>query len=131
MRVLLVEDHVMILDNMAVVLSQYGWFPVRTTSAEDALTFLQKSPKPEVILADLYLEGMTGLDLLRQVRANPEWADIPFILTTAASDHDCDKLRTEFFDKLNGQRIMRKPFTQNELIANVEEVTGLKGVTKV
>jgi CheY-like chemotaxis protein len=94
--VLYVEDD---LDHAELVqrsLSQhaFGTSIVHIEDGEAALDYLsridaQKAPRPELILLDLRLPKVDGLEVLRTVKTNPRLSDIPVVvLTTSASDGD-------------------------------------------
>jgi two-component system cell cycle response regulator DivK len=80
--VLVVDDNT---DNLVLTrfLLEAGGFNVQTAEdAEQALEVL-KTYHPLLILMDLQLPGMDGLELTRQLRANPVWSDVIIVALTA------------------------------------------------
>jgi CheY-like chemotaxis protein len=79
---------------------------------------LARERSPTAIIMDINLPGLSGLDALRSLRAQPETAGIPVIaLTAAASDHDKRTgIRAGFYQYLT------KPVQVDELIAALERV---------
>jgi CheY-like chemotaxis protein len=77
---------------------------------------LARGHQPEVILMDINLPGMSGLDALRALRAAPETRDIPVIaLTAAASERDKQRgVDAGFY------RYITKPVKVDELVAALE-----------
>ena len=78
--ILLVEDEPLIREAFALRLSERGYQVTTATSAEEGLAALRTSP-PDILLLDIVMPGMSGLDLLREIRASE--LDIPVILLTA------------------------------------------------
>lgn len=80
--VLLVEDNEMNRDMLSRRLSKRGYI---VEIAEDGETALEKTPlvHPDIILMDLSLPKMDGLEATRQLKGNPETKEIPIIVLTA------------------------------------------------
>jgi putative two-component system response regulator len=53
-----------------------------------ALAIARAAPQPDVILLDIMMPGMSGLEVMRQLQADPNTKDIPVIFTTALDGHD-------------------------------------------
>ena len=80
--ILAIDDNAASLKLMAVLLRSEG-FDVRTAvSAADALAQLEQW-RPDLILTDLQLPDVHGLDLLRRLKAEPRWHAIPVVAVTA------------------------------------------------
>jgi CheY-like chemotaxis protein len=94
--------------------------------AEDGLAFLRQEgerftvcPRPDLILLDLGLPGMSGRDMLAEVRADPALATIPVVVQTGNDD---DKTLVETLG-LGAHEFVSKPITVHQLLAVVEYVT--------
>src|ERR1017187_7492345 len=83
-RVLVVDDNPVNLKITAALIRKGGGLADTAATAEVALEQLAGSP-PDLIVTDLRLPGMDGLDLTRAVKKNPAWQHIPVILLTG--DH--------------------------------------------
>ena len=61
---------------------------VQTSTADEAMAYLRdsRSVRPTVIIADASTEGSDGLDVLRQVKADPQLSAIPVIIVAPSSD---------------------------------------------
>lgn len=82
--VLIVDDDQGIASGVEVILNRQGYRTLRAARAEDAVRLMAET-RPDLVLSDLEMPGMTGLDLARHLRADPATRGIPFILATAAS----------------------------------------------
>jgi CheY-like chemotaxis protein len=85
MNILIVEDDATELKLVSVVLSSDGHCVSGHRSAEEAMTEIRASV-PQVILLDLKLPGMNGLDLARRLKADPATRDVPIVAVTAAPE---------------------------------------------
>lgn len=90
-RVLVVEDNpinALLLEHM---LNHWGYEVINCSDGPSALTWLAAN-RPILILMDVHLPGMDGLELTQRIRQKSEWADIPIVATTAlARPRDRDR----------------------------------------
>jgi two-component system, cell cycle response regulator DivK len=89
--ILVVEDNERNLKLLRDVL-EYAGYDVRVArTAEDGITLAVKEP-PDLVLMDLQLPGINGMEALRLLRGNPRTADIPVVAVTAqAMKHDRER----------------------------------------
>src|SRR6218665_4219632 len=112
--VLIVEDNADLLSFMvSVVETQYT--VVTATTGEEAITQAIEH-MPNLILSDLMMPSMDGIELTARVKSDERTSHIPVILLTAKSDHQ---------SKLTGLRAgaddyLTKPFSTEELIVRIE-----------
>ena len=119
--VLLVEDDEATREIMARTLEQSNWTVSEAGNGREALDGLAKH-KPRLILLDLMMPVMDGFDFLLEMRANPEWQDIPVIVLTAKD------LTEEDRRLLSGrvEQIVEKGACDHEQLAKlVRQVAGL------
>ena len=114
MDILVAEDDRDIADLIAHYFSRAGWRARLTETGDEALASVRRSPVDLVIL-DVMLPGLSGLDVCRALRADKTTAAIPIIMVTA---------RAEESDRIIGLEIgaddyISKPFSPNELVARV------------
>jgi CheY-like chemotaxis protein len=81
--ILLVEDHVQLGPAMRLTLEAEGHEVTLVASGEAAIAFLDAHRPPALVLLDLGLPGISGLDVLRHIRARPALSDLPVIVNTA------------------------------------------------
>ncbi len=83
--VLLVDDHLPLLRNLAFLLDIAGFRTLTATNGEEALNIINTCTcPPDLIISDVEMPFINGFDLLHNVRADSRWQHIPFILTSAA-----------------------------------------------
>jgi two-component system alkaline phosphatase synthesis response regulator PhoP len=116
-KVLIVDDEKDIADLLSYNLEKEGFSTVKAYDGEAALK-LVSSAKPDLVILDLMLPRMNGLDVCRAIRRNPETANLPIIMLTAKGDE---------VDKIIGLEIgaddyITKPFSVKELIARVRSI---------
>jgi len=113
-RILVVEDEPDLLEAVVFALRKEGMKPVPCKDGEEALR-LVKERRPDLVLLDLMLPGLDGIEVCRRLRASEETARIPIIMVTA---------KAEETDAVIGLGVgaddyVRKPFGLRELVARV------------
>ena len=78
-NVLIVDDDALVRETLQFVLEDNGYTVHATASGADALQILEREPI-DIVLSDIFMPGMNGFDLLRQMRERAP--DIPVILIT-------------------------------------------------
>ena len=117
--ILVVEDDADIAESLEYNLQRAGFRPVIAESGEKGLHLaLDKKNRPKLIILDLMLPGMSGMELCRRIRREPAVADTPIIMLTA---------RSAEADRIGGLNTAAddyivKPFSIKELIARVNAV---------
>jgi len=116
-KILVVEDEPDLLDLVVYNLRKEGFRPVRAETGEKALA-LARDERPDLILLDLMMPGLDGLEVCRRLRASDATCDIPIVMVTA---------RAEESDAVVGLSVgaddyVKKPFGMKELVARVRSV---------
>lgn len=112
--ILLVDDDALLRRSLAFNLEQAGYQVSTAASAEDALAYLQRT-RPNLVLLDVGLPGMDGLQALRQMRQTSE---LPVIFLTARR-RDLDEILGL---ELGADDYITKPFDPDVLLARVRAV---------
>jgi len=81
-RILIVEDHVDSLEVLTIQLKAMGYEVIAATTGEEGIEKAQ-AHHPEIILMDLGLPGINGIEATQRLKKNPQTADIPVIAHTA------------------------------------------------
>jgi two-component system cell cycle response regulator DivK len=115
--VLIVEDNPRNLKLARDVLNHAGYDTLEAANAEDGLALAQRR-RPGVVLLDIQLPGMDGVQALSRLRADPTTRDIPVIALTAfAMKTDRERFLAAGFD-----RYVEKPLDIRELRRQVAAV---------
>jgi two-component system phosphate regulon response regulator PhoB len=115
--VLLAEDDTDIRDLVTFKLRQQGY---EVRAFEDGLSALAsaRDEMPDLALLDITMPGMSGLDVCRELRADPATADVPIILLTARAQES--DIETGF--SVGADDYVVKPFSPRELVSRVQAV---------
>jgi DNA-binding response OmpR family regulator len=113
-HILVVDDDALLRRSLSLQLEQVGYRASTAASAEDALA-LARRDRPDLVLLDVGLPGMDGLDALRQFQQND---DIPVIFVTARRR----ELDTILGLELGADGYITKPFNPDVLLAHVKAV---------
>jgi two-component system, OmpR family, alkaline phosphatase synthesis response regulator PhoP len=98
--------------------------PFRVTLAYDgreALDVLRREPDIQVVLLDLMMPYLSGLDVLAEMRSKPQWKDLPCIILTAAGQEQQHQLAL----RLGATDFLTKPFSPKKLYARMAELVGI------
>lgn len=119
-KVLVVDDFATMRRIVKNILTQLGYKNI--IEADDGTTAMTvlKQEKIDLIISDWNMPKMTGLDLLKNVRANPDWAKTPFIMVTAEAQQDNIILAV----KAKVSQYIVKPFTAETLGEKINKVLG-------
>lgn len=113
--VLLVEDEKDVVDLLRYHFKKAG-FKVEITNSGDAGLAAVQSHRPDAVVLDLMLPGMTGLEVCRALKADSETSTIPVLMLTA---------RSEVKDRVRGLELgaddyVTKPFSPKEVVLRVQ-----------
>src|SRR3954468_8394113 len=84
-RILIVDDSRTTIEVVKVHLMNQGYCFLTASDAKEALATALREP-PDLIISDLVMPGVTGIELCKQVRAQRQLWRIPFVVVTAAKD---------------------------------------------
>jgi DNA-binding response OmpR family regulator len=117
-RLLVVEDEPDIARLIRHTLERTGEFEVQTAAAGDTAVTAALENAPDLVILDLNLPVLDGLDVFRTLRASPQTAGIPVIMLTCRTSED---------DRVKGLQsgaddYIVKPFSLRELVARVRAV---------
>jgi len=112
-RILIVEDNEKNMKLVRDVLQVKGYATIEAGNAEDGIV-LARDQKPDLVLMDIQLPGMNGIEALKVLRAEPGTAAIPVIAVTASVMQQDRNLITEAgFDGYIGKPINLKEFLES------------------
>jgi two-component system chemotaxis response regulator CheY len=83
--VFIVDDSVTVLMSMEAILCKGGYTVAKAATGEEAVTKLQGGLKPNLIITDIHMPGMNGIELIRKVRTMPGIQFVPILVVTTES----------------------------------------------
>jgi len=116
-RILIVEDDPDIAEALRYNLEKAGFEAQCAEHGERALELLSERP-PDLVLLDLMLPGISGLDVCRRIRAAPATALLPVLMLTAKGE-ESDRL--EGFDA-GADDYVTKPFSIQEVLRRIQAI---------
>ena len=120
--ILIVEDNEKNMKLARDVLQSRGYATLEAVTGEDGVQ-LAIGKKPDLVLMDIQLPGINGMEALRQVRADPGCAKIPVIAFTASvTPTDRSQISAAGFDGF-----ISKPINLKEFLETVKRLTGGEG----
>jgi DNA-binding response OmpR family regulator len=114
-RILVADDEVYIVHILEFSLNMEGYEVISATSGEEALRKSEKE-RPDLIVLDIMMPGMTGHEVCRRLRLDERTRDIPIIFLTAR-DTLADR---DFGLGLGANAYITKPFGPRRLIEAIE-----------
>ncbi|GGB28239.1 response regulator [Sphingomonas metalli] len=106
------------LMSVAIALKPTGLDVKEASSGEDALAKVQAGLKPRMILTDLNMGGMSGIDLVKAVRGLPGMGFTPIVLLTTESQEDMRQMAKS----AGATGWLVKPFDADKLVALVRKL---------
>jgi CheY-like chemotaxis protein len=119
--ILLVEDDADLSESLELVLGLNGHRVTCARDGADALVRLREDPLPRLLLLDLMMPGMNGVEFRERLLGDPRLRDIPVVLLTGAGVHAVEPHIAA------GAQLLRKPFDVDELLALIDVVAASPG----
>lgn len=113
-KILIVDDEEHIIELVELYLGKEGYRVISAVEGEEAVSRFARE-KPDLIVLDIMLPGMDGLDVLREIRKSSQ---VPVIMLTA-KESEVDKVVGL---ELGADDYLTKPFSPRELVARVKAV---------
>ena len=117
-KILHVEDDASLQRLVRIVLEEVGGYAVQTVADGSRALDAARAGTPHLVLLDLDLPGMSGLAILRAMRATEELREVPVVFLTAAADMQLGGER----DALRVDEVLVKPFRPRALVQTIDRV---------
>lgn len=114
-KILVIDDDAELRETVSILLESEGFVPIQAVDGQSGLVQAM-SLKPTLMLVDLRLPGLSGIELCKQVRANR--LTIPIIILSAVRD-EVDKV---LLLEIGADDYVAKPFGVRELLARIQAV---------
>jgi len=125
-KILIVDDDTGLTQLLQLVFESRGFWVTTAYDGEQALKALQVE-LPEVIVLDLMMPGIGGLEVCRQIRQDPRTAHIPIIVLSAMPNESAHQ---QALDAGANEHLI-KPIRPSDLIRRIREVVGSKEMSSV
>lgn len=122
-RILICEDDQQFLQIISHILEKKGYITIQATFGEEALEKIRES-RPDLIILDLKLPDMDGLDVCKIIRQDTETKSIPIIMCTVKST----ELDTVWGLDVGADDYITKPIVPSILLARVKAVLRRRGI---
>lgn len=114
-RILIVDDDVQLCQLTSDILEEHGYQTLVANNTDQAFKKLMETP-PDLIVLDVWLPTIGGLEFCRQVRQDNQVKHIPVLMLTV-QDKEMDKVMGL---EMGADDYMTKPFSQRELLARIK-----------
>jgi len=124
-KILIVEDNALNIKLFCDLLAAHGHEPEAVTDSRNALSAAQAF-EPELVVTDIQLPHISGIELIRMIRADDKLADVPIMAVTAYSAPGDEEL----IRATGAQAYVAKPISVMRFVQTVEELLGGAGQNK-
>ena len=114
-EILIIEDETDIADLMAYTLAKDGYRILKSRNGTEGLHIARKKV-PDLIILDLMIPGLDGLEVCKQIRSDRDLKEVPIIMVTAKAEETDRVVGLE----LGADDYITKPFSPKELAARVK-----------
>jgi DNA-binding response OmpR family regulator len=116
-RILLIEDEANIAMALDFILTRDGWTVSTHNEGAEAISAIRRA-RPDVLVLDVMLPGRSGYDILTEIRASTDLADLPVLVLSAAGQGRA----REAAERAGASRFLTKPFANADVLALVREL---------
>ena len=117
-RILVIDDEPAMQELIRVILERWGFELIQALNVTTAVEILRQKPLPDLVLLDMMLPDIDGLELLRQIRETKVFDNLPVIIVSAAADSD--RIRAGL--DMGADRYITKPAMSHNLLKTLQEV---------
>lgn len=112
----LVEDEEDTANLVKLIMEENGYQVVRAADGREAQEMLALMPPPSLVLLDIQLPHVDGVNVLRTIRATPDWKDVSVVMLTA----DAKEQDVRLAMVLGAKDYILKPFKRDLLVARLQ-----------
>ncbi len=116
--ILVVEDSPSELELISHFLNESGYKVIKATGGREALEKLE-SEKPDAIITDVVMPGMSGFELCRSLKKNPATQKVPIVICSS-KNQEIDRL---WAMRQGADAYLTKPYTREELLRAIKSVS--------
>lgn len=117
-RVLVVDDDLELLQLVRLLLSRSGAEVLTAVDVESARIALNQDPLPDLLILDIMLPDVSGIDYLRELRSEPAFDDLPVMMLSAVIDPE----HINVARAAGADGYLTKPYVASRLVSYVQEL---------
>jgi CheY-like chemotaxis protein len=110
----LADDNPSLRNGLDRALRAHGYMVRAAADGQELLSFLEEEI-PDLLLLDVMMPGMSGLEVLSRIRADDRWSDLPVLLVTAAAGAELGSN-----PPTGSPEVLPKPFRLSDLLHRIE-----------
>jgi two-component system cell cycle response regulator len=114
-RIMVADDDAALLETLEAILREHGYDVIPVLGGEDLLARLEETP-PDLLMLDIMMPKVDGLQLLQQVKQHPRWRDLPVLMVSSMPPEEA----TVRSLGLGAADFVAKPFRVREMLARVD-----------
>ena len=118
MKILIAEDSLIGAMLLEILLQEHGYQPILARTGKEAIEYLATTPDIQLLISDIVMPEMDGVELLSKMKEHPDWQRIPVIMCTALADADTVRRAIA----LGCKHYVLKPIDEEALMRKVEKV---------
>ncbi|HEY9614549.1 response regulator transcription factor [Allocoleopsis sp.] len=115
--ILIVDDNLSELELISHYLREGGYTVINAVGAKEALNKVSEQ-KPDVIITDVVMPGMSGFELCRRLKTHPDTEKVPIVICSS-KDQEIDRL---WGMKQGADAYLTKPFTREQILRAIKAV---------
>jgi len=123
-KILVVEDNPVNAEMMRHSLEREHYETVLAKDGQEALALLAEHPEVDLVITDVMMPNVGGLEMLEQIRRRPEWKMLPVVVATSMANQATVRQAVS----LHCKHFIVKPFTVQLLLQTVREAIGQRGL---
>ena len=116
-NIMVVDDEENIVELVKAIMENEGYDVITASDGKECLEKL-KSAKPDLILLDMMMPGMSGREVCERIRADPKTKNLKVAFLTVAKFSEAGK---DVLNKMKVADYINKPFDNDDLIARVKK----------
>lgn len=124
MKILIVEDNPVNAEMVRLSLEKEHYETVLAHDGEEALSLLEAQPEIDLVITDVMMPNVDGLQMLERIRQRPEWRTLPVVMATSLANQATVRQAVS----LHCKHFIVKPFTVRLLLQTIHEAIGQRGV---
>lgn len=116
-KILLVDDSLVVRKYVGTLLTKSGYEVILKTDGLEALNFLENENRPDIIISDIEMPNMDGIELISKLRTMENFTEMPILVISAHAENHLQLIGSQSI-----QGFIKKPFKDEDLLMQIEYV---------